>query len=240
MAAIKNIHWHINSCTSLTLCNNSSMFKSLDYTKNNHFTTANGAYIRTTATSMVCIKSVGAERQTAELFINNAHYCPEVSANLISLGQLTWNGCQMLGYGTVMNIYNLFNNPVVYSRGQQDVYVINTIHLITAAVVPQGATLVTWHKWLGHTNYGYIKKLNDYINISNRDCPFCKPYTKGKQHNVYSKELATYRVTEPGQCWHVNLVSSSAIMVTYHGGAARMAYSRVQYVSTGHESHVLR
>ena len=82
---------------------------------------------------------------------------------------------------------------------------VNSPDFVAAATPSRGATLSTWHKRLGHTNYAYIEKLRDRIEISNKDRPFYVSCTKGK-HKVHSKQPATHRSATPGERWHVDLV----------------------------------
>ena len=159
----------------------------------------------TTAKGTVNITSVGAKGLSRTLTINNAYYCPEVSANLISFGQLSRNLCNSTTVGPEMTIFDPNWNPILYGRCQDDVFVVRNPDIVAVATV-RSASLSTWHKRLGHTNYGYIEMLGDRIDIVGKDRPFCEPCTKGKQHKIHSKEPATHRTLVPGERWHVDLV----------------------------------
>ena len=107
--------------------------------------------------------------------------------------------------GLDMTVYDPAFNPILYSRCEDSVFVVNSPDFVAATTPSRGATLSTWHKRLRHTNYAYIEKLRDRIEISNKDRPFCEPCTKGKQHKVHSKQQATHRSATPGER-HVDLV----------------------------------
>ena len=84
-AQLRATPWYINSCSSFTLCHNIEEFKNLDYSSQRSFKTANRAWILTTVKGTIHIMLVGANNASTFLMINNAYYCPEISANLISL-----------------------------------------------------------------------------------------------------------------------------------------------------------
>ena len=177
-AQLRATPWYIDSCSSFTLCHNIEEFENLDYSSQRSFKTANGAWISTTAKGTVHITLMGADNVSTFLTINNAYYCPEVSANLISLGQLARNDCTTLQIGLDMTVYDPAFSPILYSRCEDDVFVVNNPRFVAAAT-SRGASLLTWHKRLGHANYKYVEKIGDCINIVAKDRPFCEPCTKG-------------------------------------------------------------
>ena len=81
--------------------------------------------------------------------------------------------------GLDITIYNPAFNPVLYSRCEDNVFIIKSPGFVAAANT-QGASLLIWHQRLGHTNYKYIEKISDRINIIEKDKPFYEPCTKGK------------------------------------------------------------
>ena len=125
-----------------------------------------------------CSSTSRANRHTF-LTINNAYYCPEISANLISLGQLARNDCMTTQIRLNITVYDLAFNPILFTRCEDNVSTINSPRF------SHGILLSTWHKRLGHASYKYIQKTSDRINIVKKDKPFCEPCTKGKQHHVY-------------------------------------------------------
>ena len=122
---------------------------------------------------------VGANNAFTFLTINIAYYCPEISANLISLGQLARNDCMTTQIRLDMIIYNLAFNPILFARCEDDVFTINLPGFVAAAT-SHSISLFAWHKRLGHANYKYIQKISDRINIIKKDKPFCELCTKGK------------------------------------------------------------
>ena len=212
-AQMKAIPWYIDSCSSLTLDHDIRDFEDLNYSSRRSFRTANGQGVNTTAKGTVRIASVGVKEP---LVIPNAYYCPEVSANLISFGQLARNNCNSTTIALNMTIFDPDFNPILFARCEDDVFIVNSPGFV-AATTSRGAPLSTWHKRLGHTNYKYIEKISDRIDIVGKDKPFCELCVKGKQHRVHSKEPATHRTDMPGERWHVDLVGGQNTLKDMQG-----------------------
>ena len=60
------------------------------------------------------------------LTINNAYYCPEVSANLISLGQLARKDYTTLQIELDITVHDPDFNPISFARCEDDVFVANS------------------------------------------------------------------------------------------------------------------
>ena len=111
LAQMRGIPWYIDSFSSLTLGDDIRDFDDLNYNSQRSFQTASGEWITITAKGTVRIMSVGVK---APLTIKNAYFCPEISANLISFGQLARNGCNLTTLGLDMTIFDPRMNPIIY------------------------------------------------------------------------------------------------------------------------------
>ena len=132
-AQLRATPWYNNSCSSFTLCGNIKEFENLDYSSRRLFKTANRAWILTIAKGIVYITIVGADIASTFLIVNNAYYCPEISANLISLGQLVRNNYITTQIGLDITVYNLAFNLILYSRCEDNVFIVNNPGFVATA-----------------------------------------------------------------------------------------------------------
>ena len=196
-AQLRATTWYIDSCSSLTLGYNIHDFEDLEYGSQRSFLTANGTWVNTTAKGTVHITSVGANNASTSLIIRNAYYCPEVSANLISLGQLARNDCMSTQIGLDMTVYDPAFNPVLYSRCEDNVFVVNSPGFVAAANT-RGASLSIWHQRLGHTNYKYTEKISDRIDIVGKDKAFLRAMY---QRKTTSRSFKTASNAQISNAW---------------------------------------
>lgn len=119
--------------------------------------------------------------------VRNVLYIPEVAANLLSVSQLTKNGCRVEFTCNGCNIYNCNNDLIATATLVNNMYKLNTVTGTACAVFTNEskADLYTWHRRMGHLNMTDLKKLEscaEGINITkHNEIPVCTPCCEGKQ-----------------------------------------------------------
>ncbi|KAG6456369.1 hypothetical protein O3G_MSEX009690 [Manduca sexta] len=118
--------------------------------------------------------------------VRNVLFIPEVSANLLSVSQLTKNGCKVEFTDGGCNIFNANKILIATARLSNNMYKLNTVtgNAYTASCESK-ADISIWHKRMGHLNIADIKRLEscaDGISITNKDMDtVCVPCCEAKQ-----------------------------------------------------------
>ena len=68
-----------------------------------------------------------------------------------------------------MTVYDPAFDPILYSRCEDNIFIVKSLGFVAAETSSRGASLSTWHQRLGHTNYRYIEKISDRIDMVRKD-----------------------------------------------------------------------
>lgn len=118
--------------------------------------------------------------------VRNVLFIPELSVNLLSVSQLTKNGCKVEFTNMGCNIYNANNTLIATANLINNMYKLNTVTMRAYAVLSESKTdLMTWHKRMGHLNLADVKRLEscaEGITITNKEVDtVCIPCCEAKQ-----------------------------------------------------------
>lgn len=123
-------------------------------------------------------------RNECQIQVRKVLFIPELSANLLSVSQLTKSGCKVEFTDTGCNIYNVNKNLVATAKLTNNMYKLNTVTGNAYAVINK-SDLTTWHKRMGHLNMADVKRLElcaEGISISNKENnTICIPCCEAKQ-----------------------------------------------------------
>lgn len=118
--------------------------------------------------------------------VRNVLLIPELSANLLSVSQLTKNGCRVEFTDVGCNIYNANKVIIANAKLYNNMYKLNTVTGNAYVVNSENQTdIITWHKRMGHLNLADVKRLEscaEGITITNKDVNVvCVPCCEAKQ-----------------------------------------------------------
>jgi GAG-pre-integrase domain/Zinc knuckle len=155
--------------------------------------------------------------------LTDVYYIPMLRSNIISLGQLDENGCQIVVKGGVMTIIDRTHKLFAkVGRSKNRLY---TMHITPALpecfLTRSKEEAWRWHARYGHVNFHALKDLShkkmvhDLPMIAQED-RICDGCLIGKQHRNFFPAEAKYRAKFPLELWHVDLCGP--INAATHGG----------------------
>lgn len=119
--------------------------------------------------------------------VRNVLFIPELSANLLSVSQLTKNGCKVEFTDVGCNIYSPKGNLTATAKLRNNMYKLETVagKVYAATLNENKADIDTWHRRLGHLNMVDVKRLEscaEGMKLTNRNENLvCIPCCEGKQ-----------------------------------------------------------
>ncbi|KAJ0179561.1 hypothetical protein K1T71_005273 [Dendrolimus kikuchii] len=119
--------------------------------------------------------------------VRNVLLIPELGANLLSVSQLTRNGCKVEFTNTGCNIYNASKKLVATARLINNMYKLNIVtgNAYAISCNESKADMYTWHRRMAHLNMPDVKKLEICTEgiciIGKCENTVCKPCCEGKQ-----------------------------------------------------------
>jgi hypothetical protein len=180
--------WYIDSGATQHFSPHKELFIELEDIENYKVNIANGSSIDVTGKGKVEITVL--ENDTPKIItVNNVHYAPKMSFNLLSVSQLDQNGTEIL-FSKGKCIIHKNNQLVLEITKQNNSYKINGISNSclnsTALYIDKKIGLEQWHHRLGHSGKDQLKLTvnnNNSINktIGQTDLNWnCKTCFKGK------------------------------------------------------------
>lgn len=124
--------------------------------------------ITSASNSEMEVSSVGTERvilNGTEVAVKNVLHIPEISANLLSVNRIARSGNSVHFEGDNCIITDLSTGEVLVNCvAENGVYKIQPVRVLLAKDVDENDT-VTWHRKLGHLNYGTMCDMKAVGNI---------------------------------------------------------------------------
>jgi hypothetical protein len=166
------------------------------------------------------------------LNINNVHYCPDASSNLLSIGILDQKGFgARIRAGTLSLLGPESDDDVIFTatRTTDNVYMLNLASDKTPVSSPYPrAHLVkpvskdVIHKRLGHVGFDSIPRLlravdGLVLDPKQTDHAYCEPCTLGKQTKKYNTKPPSTRSTIPGERWHIDIAGGGDTLRSLSG-----------------------
>lgn len=122
-----------------------------------------------------------------EIEVNNVLHVPELSANLLSVDQITRNGNKVTFNNGECSIYNRHDECVVKAKGTDGIYKIKCSKARSLLSKCSSSSALTWHRRVAHINYTDLCRMRDGIvdgikfeddEIAVKNCQSC---AEGKQ-----------------------------------------------------------
>lgn len=181
----KNTDWYIDSGASVHLTAKKEWLTNERKPDLLEIMVANKTKIPVECAGDVQIKTVINE-ETFNVLLNNVQYVPDLTTNLLSVGQLISNGNKVIFDKKGCKIYNTNNVLVGTANLENNVYKLSIekqdVSLLAAAITGK-----VWHQRLGHINSGYLNKMRELVDglsykgqadIEKQNCVVC---CEGKQ-----------------------------------------------------------
>lgn len=180
--------WYIDSGATMHMTRRSDWMYDLQPPPIQKITVANNDTVSVQQIGKVNIQTVTSNDEH-RIQVRDVLLIPDLSANLLSVSQLTKNGCKVEFTDSGCHIYNSKGDLVAMARRTNNMYKLNTVGTGTAcAVFPKEskADIETWHRRMAHLNMADVYKLSkctEGINIStkNTENSVCIPCCEGKQ-----------------------------------------------------------
>jgi transposase InsO family protein len=154
--------------------------------------------------------------------LTDVYYIPMLRRNIISLGQLDENGCQIVVEGGVMTIIDRTHKLLAkVGRSKNRLYTMHITPTLSECFLARSKEEARrWHARYGHVNFHALKDLShkmvhDLPMIAQED-HICDGCLIGKQHRNSFPAEVKYRAKFPLELWHVDLCGP--INPATHGG----------------------
>lgn len=178
--------WYIDSGATMHMCRHPDWMYDLQIPPIQKIMVANNDAVTVQKMGNVNIKTTVCNDEHL-IQVRNVLLVPELSANLLSVSQLTKKGCKVEFTDEGCVIYNSQNSIIATARLTNNMYKLNTVtgNACAVAAVENKADLNTWHRRMGHLNIADVKKLEkcaEGVNISNtKESTSCLPCFEAKQ-----------------------------------------------------------
>lgn len=177
--------WYIDSGATMHMTRRSDWMYDMQASPIHQIKVANDDVVSVQNMGKVNIKTIFCKDE-CPIQVRNVLYIPELSVNLLSVSQLTKNGCKVEFTDTGCNIFNANKILIANARLLNNMYKLNTASVNAYAVACESKTdIMTWHKRMGHLNLADVKRLEscaEGITITNKDVDtVCIPCCEAKQ-----------------------------------------------------------
>lgn len=171
-----------------------------------------------------------------QIQVRNVLFIPELSANLLSVCQLTKNGCKLEFTDEGCNIYNTKRVLIATAKLSNNMYRLETATGSAYATTFESKTdLITWHKRMGHLNIADVKRLElcaEGIKITNKEVDsVCIPCCEAKQTRLpfpqsNSRANALLEIIHTDLCGPMETVSAGGgkYFITFVDDFSRKVY----------------
>lgn len=185
--------WIIDSGASRHMCAQKSVFKNLRPSNVKSISMANSNKIPVEGEGEVTLTCKTPDGH-CEVFLSNVLCVPEIVSNLVSISCMTKNKARITFHKNSCSVKNAANQMVMLAKQiYNGIYQSNLSNNSSNSSTPRQPTLLTattnsakmftWHRRLAHLNYRSLSQLAEYadgIQISDKETPFCRPCTYGK------------------------------------------------------------
>ena len=199
--------WYVDSAASNHITAREDWLKNIKETDVKEITIANNEKLSVKCSGQVEISTV-VDKQLFNIVVRDILCVPELSTNLLSVGQLTRNGNRVVFSKTDYQIYNV-GELIATATMKNNMYKLNLSkpkeHFIAAA-----ATVDVWHRRFGHVNYKDLSLMQNAvkgldcrgnINVNKETCQIC---CEGKQCRLPFKHVGT-QATQVLEVVHADL-----------------------------------
>nr|GEX10872.1 zinc finger, CCHC-type [Tanacetum cinerariifolium] len=171
--------WYLDNGASNHMNGIRTHFKEIDEKISRRVRFGDGSYVKIKGKGSILLECKNKEQRV----IPNVYYIPELKSNILSLGQLTKNGCKIIMQNNILLLYGQDQKLLMrVERSRNRLYKINLkvgMPMCLLANLENHAWL--WHARLGHLNFDSIKQITQKklvegipnINHKNQVCNAC-------------------------------------------------------------------
>ena len=162
------------------MCGDIESFKELDWSYKSKVKIGNGEHVNVEGRGDVLINTLQGNTQP-----NNVLFVPEISHNLISVGQLIDNGLALSFHDNLCEVFDKRGAKLMKVEMHGHIFPVN--HEMKAAYYVSMAESLLWHKRYGHCNFETLKKMADLQMVTNMPLVnsksvVCSTCEEGKSH----------------------------------------------------------
>lgn len=187
--------WYIDSGASMHMTRNKGWMYNCKPASITNIKTADNKQLEVKGCGNVNLKVPGTNNQTDFIQVKDVLYVPNLATNLLSVSQMTQNGCQLQFTKNGCNIFKN-NKLILTAKCLNNMYVVNDI---TYAL---HASTYLWHQRLGHLNFTDMAKIENSTtgaqlpHALKTNSMICITCLKGKQTRQPFKHEGS-RATDP-------------------------------------------
>lgn len=134
----------------------------------------------------------GTERK---IQVRNVLYIPDLATNLLSVSQMTKNGCEVKFYNNDCKIYKN-NKEILSAKSHNNMYIINTEQNCALMSISNEQKPFLWHQRMGHLNFSDLQRMPENVTGLEKLSPMketitCTTCLEGKQTRQPFKSVGT-------------------------------------------------
>lgn len=199
--------WYIDSGASQHMCRERKWMYDVSPTTINNIKVADNKTIAVEGCGKVNLQIRDSEGRPRTIQVRNVLYVPSLTTNLLSVSQMTKNGCEIDFEKDYCRIYQ--NKKLILTAFQHDnMYVLKDFSETPALLsIVDEKDINLWHQRMGHLNFTDLQKIEnsaDGVELSKKVSQICTTCMEGKMNRLPFKNIGT-RASEPLQLIHTDL-----------------------------------
>ncbi|GJV39898.1 zinc finger, CCHC-type containing protein [Tanacetum coccineum] len=192
--------WYLDNGASNHMTGIRTHFKEIDRKISGRIRFGDGSYVEIKGRGSILLECKNKEQRV----IPNVYYIPNLKSNILSLGQLTENGCKIIMQNNILLLYGQDQKLLMrVERSRNRLYKINLkigMPMCLLANLENPAWL--WHARLGHLNFDSLKqmtqkKLVEGIPSINHKSQVCNACLLGKHYRAPFPNQTNTKSFEP-------------------------------------------
>lgn len=207
-AVMGSSSWLLDSRCTHHMTSDVSLFKSLDENYSLRVKLGNGEFIEVKGKGVTAVQTTSGTK-----YIQEVLYVPDISHNLISVGQLLESGCAVNFYGDMCEVVNMNGVKILNVKMQNKSFSVNLSKSEVCAYTSVSENSNLWHKRFGHASFHALSKLHakNMVNDMPKVCNsggVCKTCQLDKQTRLPYPENQSLRASERLQLIHSDICGS--------------------------------
>ncbi|KAG6460307.1 hypothetical protein O3G_MSEX011897 [Manduca sexta] len=212
--------WYVDSGASRHMCRERKWMHNVSSSTVSHIKVADNKTVAVLGCGNVDLQIRDSDGKPQTIQIRNVLYVPSLITNLISVSQMTKNGCEVKFEKDYCQIYK--DDKLIFTALQHNnMYVLNYFSETSALLSKVDEyDLNLWHQRMGHLNFTNLMKIEENaegVKLSKKGNQICTTCLEGKMTRLPFKDIGT-RASEPLQLIHSDLCGP---METISLGGAR-------------------
>ncbi|KAK2398342.1 putative mitochondrial protein [Trifolium repens] len=190
----QNKDWYLDSGCSNHMTAHREWLTNFDASKKSSIRLVDGRKLAAEGTGNIVIKS----KKGGKVIISDVFYVPDMSCNLLSIGQLVEKGFSVTMENSALKLFDKMKNLILMcnlSKNRTYKCKISSVDMMCMSTTMNEDTEALWHKRYGHLNFRSLSELNSKelvsglpkINMKHAICDICM---KSKQSRLsFVKEI---------------------------------------------------